>query len=141
MLTRGETRLFTGVVASVQLSRKLCNTVRVTISVQLTWKLCNSVRVTISVQLSRKLCNSVRVTISVQLTRKLRNTVIVTICYYVAIFPTDLTLTGSEFHRVGAATEKFGTKSRIELDDRRCLGCLAGVSNEYKYAGCLDESA
>ena len=38
------------------------------------------------------------------------------------MFPTDLTLTGSEFHRVGAATEKalvptfvltLGTKTRI----------------------------
>ena len=47
----------------------------------------------------------------------------------VVIFPTDLTLTGSEFHRVGAATEKalvpifvltLGTKSRLELDDRSC---------------------
>ena len=44
----------------------------------------------------------------------------------VVIFPTDLTLTGSEFHRVGAATQKavvptfvlaLGTKSRLELDD------------------------
>ena len=68
----------------------------------------------------------------------------------VVIFPTDLTLTGSEFHRVGAATEKalvptfvstLGTKSRLELNDRSCLGCLAGVNSECKYAGCLDESA
>ena len=67
----------------------------------------------------------------------------------VVIFPTDLTLTGSEFHRVGAATEKalvptfvltLGTKSRLELDDRSCLGCLARVSSECKYDGCLDES-
>ena len=67
----------------------------------------------------------------------------------VVIFPTDLTLTGSEFHRVGAATEqalvpafalKLGTKSRLGLGDRSCLGCLAGVSSECKYAGCLDES-
>ena len=62
----------------------------------------------------------------------------------------DLTLTGSEFHRVGAATEKalvptfvltLGTKSRLKLDDRSCLGCLARVSSECKYAGCLGESA
>ena len=61
-----------------------------------------------------------------------------------------LTLTESEFHRVSAATEKdlvptfvltLGTKSRLELDDRSCLGCLAGVSSECKHAGCLDESA
>ena len=68
----------------------------------------------------------------------------------VVIFPKDLTLTGSEFHRVGAATENLdlvptfvlilGTNSRLELDDRSCPGCLAGVSNECKYAGCLDVS-
>ena len=66
------------------------------------------------------------------------------------MFPADLTLTGNEFHRVGAATEKalvptfvltLGIKSRLELDDRSCLGCLAGVSSECKYAGCFDESA
>ena len=68
----------------------------------------------------------------------------------VAIFPTHLTLTGSTFQRVGAATEKalvptfiliLATKSRLELDDRSCLGSLAGTSSECKYAGCLDESA
>ena len=61
----------------------------------------------------------------------------------------DLTLTGSEFHRVVAATEKdlvptfiltLGTKSRLELDNRSCLGCLAGASSECRYAGSLDES-
>ena len=66
------------------------------------------------------------------------------------MFPTDLTLTGSEFHRVGAAIEQalvptfvltLGTKRRLELDDRSCLGSLAGVSSEYKYTGCFDESA
>ena len=66
------------------------------------------------------------------------------------MFPTGLTLTGSEFHRVDATTEKalvplyvitLGTKSRLELDDRSCVCCLAGVSSECKYAGCLDESA
>ena len=58
-------------------------------------------------------------------------------------------LTGSEFHIVTAATEKalvstivltLGTKSALELDNQSCLGCLAGVSSEWKYAGCLDES-
>ena len=48
----------------------------------------------------------------------------------------------------GAATEKalvptfvltLGTKSKLELDDRSSLGCLAGMSSECKYAGCLDE--
>ena len=67
----------------------------------------------------------------------------------VLIFPTDLTLTGSEFHRVGAATEKalvpsffltHGTKSGLELDDQSCLGGLAEVSSECRYACCLDES-
>ena len=56
---------------------------------------------------------------------------------------------GSEFHRVGAVAKialvptfvlTLGAKSRLELDDRSCLGCLAGVSSGYKYAGCLDES-
>ena len=65
----------------------------------------------------------------------------------VAIFPTHLTLT---IQTVGAATEKalvptfnltLATKSRLELDDRSCLGSLAGASIECKYAGCLDESA
>ena len=68
----------------------------------------------------------------------------------VAIFHTDLTLTWTEFHSVGAATEKalvltffltLGTKGRLQLDDRSCLGCLAGVSSQCKYAGYLDESA
>ena len=54
----------------------------------------------------------------------------------------NLTLTGSEFHRVGAATGRalvlmfvltLGTKSRLELDDRSCLGCLAGVGSECRY--------
>ena len=53
-----------------------------------------------------------------------------------AIFLADVTLSGSEFHRVGAATEKarvsafvltLGTESKPEPDDRSCLGCLAGV--------------
>ena len=59
-------------------------------------------------------------------------------------------LSGSEFHRVGAASEKarvsafvltMGTESKLEPDDRSCLGCLAGASIECKYAGCLDERA
>ena len=50
-------------------------------------------------------------------------------------------LSGSEFHRVGAATEKarvpafvitLGTESKSEPDDRSCLGCLAGVSIEWR---------
>ena len=28
-------------------------------------------------------------------------------------------------------------KSRLELHDQSCLGCLAGVSSECKYAGWL----
>ena len=65
------------------------------------------------------------------------------------LFPTDLTLTGSEFHRVGAATEialvstfvlTLGTKGRLELDDGRCLGCFAGVSSECKHADCLKKN-
>ena len=35
----------------------------------------------------------------------------------------------------------LGTESKTELDDRSCLGCLAGVSVECKYAGCLVERA
>ena len=67
------------------------------------------------------------------------------------MFPIYLTLTGSEFHRVGAATEKalvptfvltLRTKSRLdELDDRSCLGYLAGVICENQYSGCFDEGA
>ena len=62
----------------------------------------------------------------------------------------DLMLTESVFHRVGAATEKalvptfvltLITKRRLELDDRSCLGCLAGMTSECKCVGCLDESA
>ena len=61
----------------------------------------------------------------------------------------DFMLTGSEFHRIGAATEKdlvptfvltLGMKSTLALDDRSCLSCLAEVSSECKFAGCLDES-
>ena len=54
-------------------------------------------------------------------------------------------LTGSEFYRVDAATEKALVptclNSGCELDDRICLDCLARVSSECNYAGCLDESA
>ena len=51
---------------------------------------------------------------------------------------------------VGAVTDKalvptfvltLGTKSRLELDDRSCLGCLAGMGSEYKYNDCLGERA
>ena len=47
------------------------------------------------------------------------------------LFPSDLTLTGIEFYRVDAATEKVlvptfvltkGTKRRLQLGDQRCLG-------------------
>ena len=64
------------------------------------------------------------------------------------IFPTDVSLMGSEFHRVGVTTKKalvptivlaLGTKTGFELDDRSCLSCLADVSSEDIYAGCLDE--
>ena len=67
----------------------------------------------------------------------------------VVIFPIALTLTGSEFCSVGAAIDKalgltfvltLGNKRRLKLNDRSCLGCLAGVSCEWKYACCLDES-
>ena len=52
-------------------------------------------------------------------------------CCYISY--TLNTITGSEFHRVGAATEKapvttfaltLGTKSRLELDDRSCLAAV-----------------
>ena len=65
-------------------------------------------------------------------------------------FLADFTLSGIEFHKVGAETEKapvpalvltMGTESKSEPDDRSCLGCLAGVSIECKYAGCLVERA
>ena len=56
-----------------------------------------------------------------------------------------LTLTGSEVHRVGAATEKallqcvltLGTKGRWELDDLSSLGCLARANSDSKYASCI----
>ena len=35
----------------------------------------------------------------------------------------------------------LGTESKLEPDDRSCLGCLARVSIECKYAGCLVERA
>ena len=52
-------------------------------------------------------------------------------------YPTDLTLTGSEFQRVVAATKKavvpvlistLTTKSRLELNCQRCLDFFVGVS-------------
>ena len=51
-----------------------------------------------------------------------------------------------QFHKVGAATGEatvppfvltLGTKRRLELNDRSCLCCLAGVSSECKYTGLL----
>ena len=59
----------------------------------------------------------------------------------VVIFPTDLTLTATEKDLVPTSVLTLGTKSRLELDDRSCLGCLTGVNSECKYSGCLDESA
>ena len=65
------------------------------------------------------------------------------------MFSTDSTLIGVN-SKCGAATDKAtvpifistpGTKSTPGQDDRSCLGFLAGVSSECKYAGCLDESA
>ena len=35
----------------------------------------------------------------------------------------------------------LGTKGRLELDARSCVGRLARVSSECKYAGCLYERA
>ena len=67
-----------------------------------------------------------------------------------AIFLVDFTLSGSEFHSVRAANEKaripafvltLGTERKSEPDARSCLGCLAGLSIECKYAGCLIERA
>ena len=49
------------------------------------------------------------------------------------MFLADFTMSGSELHRVGAATEKgrvpafdltLGTENKPEPDDRSCLGCL-----------------
>ena len=61
--------------------------------------------------------------------------------------PADFTWSGSDFHRVGPASEKktgsdicvyIGNEKMIELDDRRWLGFLARLR---KYAGCRDECA
>ena len=50
--------------------------------------------------------------------------------------------------RIGAATEQaqvptfvltLGTKSRLELDGRSCLGWLAVVSREGKYIGSCND--
>ena len=59
----------------------------------------------------------------------------------VAITPTDITLTTTEKPLVPTFVLTLGTQMRLELDDRSCLGCLAGMSSESKYDGCLDESA
>ena len=65
------------------------------------------------------------------------------------ILPSDLTLPGSEFYTVGAATEKArvpafvfirGMCRGLLLVERSCLGFLAGFSIEFRYAGCIDES-
>ena len=64
------------------------------------------------------------------------------------LLPSDLTLAGSEFHTVGAATEKArvpafvftrGMLRGLLLVERSCLQFLAGVSIELRYAGCVDE--
>ena len=64
------------------------------------------------------------------------------------IFPSKLTLTGSEFHIMGAAIKKprvpafvfsRGMLRELLLIDRSCLEFLAGVSIELRYAGCVDE--
>ena len=47
----------------------------------------------------------------------------------------------TEKDRVPAFVLTLGTESKPEPDDRSCLGCLAGVSIECKYAGCLVERA
>ena len=65
------------------------------------------------------------------------------------ILPSDLALAGMGFHTVGAATEKVrvtalvftrGMKSWLLLVERSCLECLAGVSIEFIYAGCVGDS-
>ena len=46
------------------------------------------------------------------------------------------------FFTVGAATEKARVPAFIftrAIVDRGCLGYLAGVSIEFRYAGCVDE--
>ena len=64
------------------------------------------------------------------------------------MFPTNLTLAGSEFHRVGAATKKVRVTSFVFtramsrgslLIDRSCLEFLAEASFELRYAVCVDE--
>ena len=64
--------------------------------------------------------------------------------------PSDLTLAGSEVHTVGAATEKArvpafvftrGMSRGLLRLERSCLEFLAGVNIEFRYAGCVDESA
>ena len=65
------------------------------------------------------------------------------------MFFVGLVLSGSVFHRVGAATGKaqvpvfvltLGTVSKVGVDDRSCMCCLSGMSIERKtYKVCLDE--
>ena len=66
------------------------------------------------------------------------------------MLPSDSTLAGSEFHTVGAATEKArvpafvftrGVQRRLLMVERSCLEFLAGVSIAFIYAGCVDETA
>ena len=60
------------------------------------------------------------------------------------ILPSDLTLAGSQFHTVGMATEKPRVPAfvftRGMLVERSCLEFLVGVSIEFIYAGCVEES-
>ena len=47
----------------------------------------------------------------------------------------------TEKPRVPAYVLSLGTASKLKLDDRSCLCCLAGVSIESKCGNCLDERA
>ena len=64
---------------------------------------------------------------------------------YEIIFHYNLTLTGRKFHTVGAATEKAQITAcvfpRYVMIDRSGLECVAGVTIDFRYAGCIDESA
>lgn len=68
----------------------------------------------------------------------------------IKLFPTDLTQTGCEFHTVLVRQLRrqvltflltMGMKDRSEPANWSCLGFLAGLSSECKYAGCFDERA
>ena len=57
------------------------------------------------------------------------------------MLPSNLTMTGSEFQTIGAATEKARVLAFvfILLVECSCLGFLAGVSIEFRYAGSDNE--